>query len=180
MRYRSQCIMCTCGDTIACMTHSKSKIPGAIVLGMHDALVSQTGIIAGLAFSLANRYLIILTGIISAVAAGLSMAASNYLAHRTDDSDSAVMAGAITGLTYLGTSFLLILPFFMTNNVRAAMASAFIIAIIIIFGCNWGICRVNGHRFWRHTIEMLIICIAVSVIAFIIGQWAQYFLGIVI
>lgn len=162
------------------MKTRKSDIPAAIVLGMHDALVSQTGIIAGLAFSLANRYLIILTGIISAVAAGLSMAASNYLAHRTNDNEYAVMAGAITGLTYLGTSFLLILPFFMTANVRAAMASAFIIAIIIIFLCNWGICRVNGHKFWQHTIEMLIICATVSVIAFIIGEWARYFLGIII
>lgn len=169
------------GDVIiTVMTRKNSNIPGAIVLGMHDALVSQTGIIAGLAFSLANRYLIILTGIISAVAAGLSMAASNYLAHKTSDSEYAVMAGAITGLTYLGTSFLLIMPFFMTANVRAAMASAFIIAIIIIFGCNWGICRVNGHKFWRHTIEMLIICIVVSIVAFIIGQWAQYFLGVAI
>lgn len=162
------------------MTQNKSNIPGAIVLGMHDALVSQTGIIAGLAFSLANRYLIILTSVISAVAAALSMAASNYLAHKTNDNEYATMAGATTGLTYLGTSFLLIMPFFMTENVRAAMTSAFIIAIIIIFLCNWGICRVNGHKFWRHTIEMLIICIVVSIVAFIIGQWAQYFLGIVI
>ncbi len=162
------------------MTQNKSNIPGAIVLGMHDALVSQTGIIAGLAFSLANRYLIILTSVISAVAAALSMAASNYLAHKTNDNEYATMAGATTGLTYLGTSFLLIMPFFMTENVRAAMTSAFIIAIIIIFLCNWGICRVNGHKFWQHTIEMLIICIVVSIVAFIIGQWAQYFLGIVI
>ncbi len=162
------------------MTQNKSNIPGAIVLGMHDALVSQTGIIAGLAFSLANRYLIILTSVISAVAAALSMAASNYLAHKTNDNEYATMAGATTGLTYLGTSFLLIMPFFMTENVRAAMTSAFIIAIIIIFLCNWGICRVNGHKFWRHTIEMLIICIVVSIVAFIIGRWAQYFLGIVI
>lgn len=165
---------------IVIMTQNKSNIPGAIVLGMHDALVSQTGIIAGLAFSLANRYLIILTSVISAVAAALSMAASNYLAHKTNDNEYATMAGATTGLTYLGTSFLLIMPFFMTENVRAAMTSAFIIAIIIIFLCNWGICRVNGHKFWRHTIEMLIICIVVSIVAFIIGQWAQYFLGIVI
>ena len=87
------------GDVIiTVMTQKNSNIPGAIVLGMHDALVSQTGIIAGLAFSLANRYLIILTGIISAVAAGVSMAASNYLAHRTNDNEYAVMAGAVTGL----------------------------------------------------------------------------------
>lgn len=160
------------------MPKTKSDLPGAIVLGMHDALVSQTGIIAGLAFALTNRYLIIMTGIISAVAAGLSMAASNYLAHKTNDNDQAVAAGVVTGLVYLGTSFLLIMPFFMTQNVRAAMASAFIIAIIIIFICNWGICRANRTNFWRHSIEMLIICACVSLAAFIIGEWARYFIGI--
>lgn len=160
------------------MPKTKSDLPGAIVLGMHDALVSQTGIIAGLAFALTNRYLIIMTGIISAVAAGLSMAASNYLAHKTNGNKQPIRAGIATGITYLGVSFLLIMPFFMTQNVRAAMASAFIIAIIIIFICNWGICRVNGTSFWKHTIEMLIICACVSLAAFIIGEWARYFIGI--
>lgn len=162
------------------MTQAKSNMTGAIVLGMHDALVSQTGIIAGLTFSLANRYIIIMTGIISAVAAGMSMAASNYLAHKTSENEYAITIGAVTGLTYLGTSFLLIMPFFMTGNIRAAMTSSFVIAVIIIFICNFGICRVNGTRFWKHTIEMLIICAGVSVAAFIIGEWARRFIGIVI
>lgn len=168
------------GAIIAIMTQKNSNIPGAIVLGMHDALVSQTGIIAGLAFALADRYLIILTGIISAVAAGLSMAASNYLAHKTNSDEYAVRAGAVTGLTYLGVSGILLIPFFMTANVRAAMTSAFIIAIIIIFVCNWGICRAKSRPFWRHTIEMLVICTGVSVVAFLIGEAAKHFIGITI
>ena len=162
------------------MTTKKTLLPGAIVLGMHDALVSQTGIIAGLTFSLADRYLIIMTSIISAVAAGLSMAASNYLANKTNDSDHAILAGLVTGITYLGTSALLILPFLMTQNVRAAITSAFIIAIIIIFVCNWGICRTKERPFWRHTLEMLIICSTVSIVAFIIGEAAKLWLGIII
>ena len=160
------------------MTQTKSFLPGAIVLGMHDALVSQTGIIAGLAFSLTNRYLIILTSIISAVAASLSMAASNYLAHKTNNNEFAIMIGIVTGLTYFGTSFLLILPFFITPHVRVAMTSSFVIAVIIIVLCNWGICRVNGNNFLKHTLEMLVICTGVSLVAFIIGEWAHYFLGI--
>ena len=167
-------------DIIRPMTRIKSNLTGAIVLGMHDALVSQTGIIAGLTFSLANQYIIIMTGIISAVAAGLSMAASNYLAHKTSENEFAITVGAVTGLAYLITSFMLIIPFFMTGNIRAAMASSFVIAVIIIFGCNFGICRANGTHFWKHTIEMLIICTIVSIAAFIIGEWARYFIGIVI
>ena len=162
------------------MRKQSSYLPGAIVLGMHDALVSQTGIIAGLAFSVNDRYLIVMTGVISAVAAGLSMAASNYLAQKTNQSAHAIRDGIVTGITYLAVSILLIVPFLMTENVRAAMTSAFIIAIIIIILCNWGICRANGNRFWRHTIEMLVICVMVSIVAFVIGELAKHFLGVVI
>ncbi len=162
------------------MPQRNSDLPGAVVLGMHDALVSQTGIIAGLAYALADRYIIIMTGVISAVAAGLSMAASNYLASKTNGNSHAIRVGLVTGITYLGVSFLLIMPFFMTQNVRAAMASAFVIAIIIIFLCNWGICRTGGRPFWRHTIEMLVICGTVSIMAFVIGECAKHWLGITI
>ena len=162
------------------MKKHTSNITGAVVLGMHDALVSQTGIIAGLTFSLANRYIIIMTGIISAVAAGLSMAASNYLAHKTSENEYAGALGAVTGLTYLAASFLLISPFFLTTNVRAAMTSSVVIAVIIIFICNMGVCRVNGTRFWKHTIEMLVICAGVSIAAFVIGEWARQLIGIAI
>ena len=77
----------------------------AIVLGMHDALVSQTGIIAGLTFALADTKLIIMTGVISAVADGLSMMASNYLAERErTEFKHALIAGIYTGVAYLGTA----------------------------------------------------------------------------
>lgn len=152
----------------------------AIILGMHDALVSQTGIIAGLAFALADRYLIIMTGIISAVSAGLSMGASNYLAQKTAGNMYAIRDGIVTGVTYLGVSTLLLAPFLMTNNVRTAMAYAFIIAIIIILVCNWGICKTGGKQFWRHALEMLAICVGVSIMVFIIGEFAKYALGITI
>lgn len=154
--------------------------PAAIVLGMHDALVSQTGIIAGLAFALADRYLIIMTGIISAVAAGLSMAASNYLAQKTADNMHAIRDGIVTGITYMGVSTLLLVPFVMIKNVRTAMVYAFIIAIIIILVCNWGIYKTGGKHFWRHALEMLAICAGVSIMAFIIGEFAKHALGITI
>ena len=130
------------------------KYADAIVLGMHDALVSQTGIIAGLAFALADRRLIILTGTISAVAAGL-----------------------FTGSAYLVTSGLLMLPFAMTPNVRAAMASAFVIAILIIFLFNCCI-RQTTENLWRKFLKMLLLCVAVSVVAFLIGEFARMWLGI--
>ena len=73
---------CT-GDILGRMMRKNNfNSAGAIVLGMHDALVSLTGLIAGLAVAMADRYAIILTAIIASITASLSMAASNYLAVR--------------------------------------------------------------------------------------------------
>lgn len=149
----------------------------AIVLGMHDALVSQTGIITGLTFALADTKLIIMTGIISAVADGLSMMTSNYLAERErTEFKHALIAGIYTGVAYLGTSALLMIPFFVTDDVSRALIASFAVAIIIIFLFNICMARGGTRNFWHRFFEMLCICISVSIIAFLIGEIAKKFL----
>lgn len=157
----------------------KYKNSSAVVLGMHDALVSQTGIITGLAFALADTRLIIMTGVISAVSDGLSMLASNYLAERErTTTQNAILAGIYTGIAYLGTSALLLIPFFITNNVRPAIISSFTIAVIIIFLFNYCMGRHSGRGIWYRFFEMLAICAGVSIIAFAIGEFAKSILSI--
>lgn len=158
----------------------KYSAAAAIVLGMHDALVSLTGMIGGLTFALAERRLIILTAVIASVAAGLSMSASNYLAEKTNGNPHAIRAGAITGVAYLGTCAALILPFLIVYDTHVALIMSFVVAIIIIFGCNFCICHRHGRTFWRHAFEMLIICAGVSIISFVIGEVAKQTLGVLI
>lgn len=156
------------------------KNSAAVVLGMHDALVSLTGMIAGLTFALADRQSIILSAVIASVAAGMSMGASNYLAEKTNDNTDALRAGIMTGVAYLGTCALLIIPFCVLANTNVALGASFAVAILIIFGCNWCIGHINKKRWWKHAIEMLVICAAVSIISFIIGEGAKYALGVMI
>ena len=156
----------------------KFKTSGAIVLGMHDALVSLTGMIAGLTFAFADKGFIIISAIIASVTAGLSMGASCYLAEKTYENKYAINAGVATGMAYIGTCALLILPFCVMDNTYIAMISSFLIAGGIIFGCNFFIHRTNGRAFWRHALEMLTICVSVSIVAFIIGEIAQQWLTI--
>ncbi len=156
------------------------KNSAAIVLGMHDALVSLTGMIAGLTFALADRPSIILSAIIASVAAGMSMGASNYLAEKTNDNTDALRAGIMTGAAYLGTCALLIMPFCVLANTKIALCASFVMAILIICTCNWCIGHINKKRWWKHAVEMLVICATVSIISFIIGEGAKYILGITI
>ena len=69
---------------------------------MHDALVSTLGLVVGLAFADATQYIIVLTGLIASVAAGLSMMASEYLSQKAGGNmRSAVTRGVMTGMAYV-------------------------------------------------------------------------------
>lgn len=172
------------GITHACyagqaMIKSKDfSYTAAIVLGMHDAIVSLMGTIVGLVFALENATLIVLTAAITAITASMSMAASNYLAQRSQNDPSALMAGLYTGVAYLTTSALLILPFVMIDNIHRALVFSLIFAVFIIFVFNCWSVRGGAKKILRRFIEMLIICVGVSVVAFIIGAVANYTLGI--
>jgi VIT1/CCC1 family predicted Fe2+/Mn2+ transporter len=145
---------------------------------MHDALVSQTGIIAGLTFALADGHVIILTGVIAAASASLSMAASNYLAQKTNEDKSAASAGLYTGASYLITAALLIAPFAVFSDKYHAFGASLAVAVCVIFLFNYCVSRVRRRPFFGLFIEMSGICAFVSVIAFAIGRAAGYFLGV--
>lgn len=166
-------------DIFCTMTH-KYKSAAAIVLGMHDALVSLTGMIAGLTFTFTDRTLIILSAIIASVAAALSMGASNYLAEKTGGGTNPIKTGIITCVAYMATCVVLILPFIFISNTRVALIISGVIVVLVILGCNWRIGHRNHQPWWKHAIEMLVICASVSVISFIIGEVAKSWLGVMI
>ena len=126
------------------------KSAGAIVLGMHDALVSLTGLIAGLAVAMADRYYIILTAIIASVTASLSMGASNYLSVRAGGGKHAFINALYTGGAYMATCILLIIPFFIFENRATELVMMFAIAITEIFLFNYflGHAHTCAH-FWK-------------------------------
>ena len=95
----------------------KNYFWGSAVLGMHDAIVSTVGLVVGLVFADATQYAILLTGIIAAVAAGLSMTASEYLSARAaGNSDIAIKCGIATGAMYLFTAAMVLMPFLFVKN----------------------------------------------------------------
>lgn len=156
----------------------KHKYAPAIVLGMHDAIVSLSGLITGLTLALADRKTIILSAIIASVAAGLSMGASCYLAEKTNNNPYAIHAGVTTSAAYMGTCVFLIMPFFWFTNTYTALVFSFLMAVAVIIICNLCIRHTHKHSFWRHTIEMLIICAVVSIVAFAVGEVAKNLINI--
>lgn len=154
------------------------KSAGAIVLGMHDALVSLTGLIAGLAVAMADRYYIILTAIIASITASLSMGASNYLSVRASGEKHAFINALYTGGAYMATCILLIIPFFIFENRATELVIMFTIAVSEIFLFNYFLGHTQQRPYMRPFLEMLGICTGVSIVAFFIGLCANICLGI--
>ncbi|MCK9181856.1 MAG: VIT1/CCC1 transporter family protein [Fibrobacteraceae bacterium] len=153
---------------------------GSMVLGLNDALVELTGAIAGVTFALANTRLVALTGIVTGFAATLSMAASNYLAERANGNEHALKSSAYTGVAYLATVALLVLPYLLFPNEMYVYAFAAMIAIVlfIIFFFNYYISVAKEEAFFRRFIEMAAISLSVAAISFGIGVLAKAVLGV--
>ena len=149
---------------------------GPIILGMHDAIVSLTGLIAGLGLALQDKSIIVLSCIISSVTASLSMGAANYLAVKTTNRTHALRAALHTGNAYMLTCVLLIFPFFVFKDRVLTLCAVFLMALCIIFFFNF--LFYNKKQFLRHFYEMLAICSIVSFVAFVIGEIAKYYFGV--
>ena len=153
---------------------------GAMVLGLNDALVELTGAIAGVTFALANTKLVALTGIVTGISATFSMAASNYLAERADNNPKALKSSIYTGVAYLITVILLVLPYLLLPEYMYIMAFAIMIAIVIliIMFFNYYISVAKEEPFLKNFATMAIISLSVAVISYVIGIIAKKLLGI--
>lgn len=153
---------------------------GAMVLGLNDALVELTGTIAGLTFVLMNTSLIAMAGIITGIAATLSMAASNYLAERADGNPKALTASVYTGITYLFTVVFLVLPYLLMpeNMFVSALGCMILVVILLIAAFNFYIAVVRSEKFLPKFFEMSGISLSVALISFLIGWVAKMFFGI--
>lgn len=153
---------------------------GSVVLGLNDALVEFTGALAGYAFALQNSKLVALTGAITGIAAALSMAASEYLSTRTekDKNKNALKAAFYTGVAYVITVTILILPFVLLTNVYKALAICLAGALMVIAIFNYYYSVVKTESFKRRFTEMAIISMGIATISFFIGYALRLFTGI--
>ena len=155
------------------------KYIGSIVLGLNDALVELTGALAGFTLALQNNKLIAIIGEITGFAASLSMVASEYLSTKAEDEGKNALKSALyTGLAYVFTVILLILPYVFTSNFYVALSIALLIAVLIIAIFNYFISVTNDLNFYKQFLEMVLISFSVSIISFGIGWLVRTIFGI--
>ena len=112
---------------------------GSMVLGLNDALVEFTGSLAGYTFAMQSTRLITLAGIITGISATLSMGASEYLSARSDGEKHPLRSATYTGVAYLITVIILILPYLLLPDQMYSLALGLMLlsAIAIIAAFNY-------------------------------------------
>lgn len=153
---------------------------GSMVLGMNDALVELTGSLAGFTFAMQNTRLIALSGLIIGISATFSMASSEFLAARSEGRDDALKSCTYTGVAYLITVALLVLPYLLIGNENYMIALFVMIAVVllIIAGFTYYISVAQGEKFKPRFLEMALISVSVAVLSFFVGILAKKFLGV--
>ena len=164
---------------IGMLDEERLRYAGSVVLGLNDALVELTGALAGLTLALQDVKLIALSGLITGIAASLSMAASEYLSTRSEDTGKhPVRAAVYTGIAYVITVTLLILPYLLFTNYYLDLAISLATAVLIIAVFNYYISVAKGESFRARFIEMAALSLSVAAFSFIIGYFIRVWLGV--
>ena len=125
-------------ELIGLIDEERLKYTGAMVRGLNDALVELTGALAGFTFALQNTRLIAVVGLITGIAASLSMAGSEYLATKSEEGAQTPKKAAVyTGLAYILTVIFLIFPYFLFSNVYFSLGLMLFDAIVVILVFNY-------------------------------------------
>lgn len=151
---------------------------GSIVLGLNDALVELTGSLAGFTLALGDTKLISLAGLVTGISAALSMAASDYLSSKAEGDPRAKKSAVYTGISYIITVFLLILPFLLITSKYGALAITLTTAVFIIFCFNYYISMAKDLSFKHRFLEMTGISLGVAAFSFFVGFLLKTLMGI--
>lgn len=165
---------------LAMLDEESLQYVGSMVLGLNDALVELAGSLAGFTFALQNTRLVALSGLIVGISATFSMASSEFLAAKSEGRDDALKSCTYTGIAYLITVVLLILPYLIFDVAKfiPALICMLLIIVAIIAGFTYYTSVAKDQPFKSRFLEMSVISISVAVISFVVGLLAKKFLGV--
>jgi len=152
---------------------------GSVVLGLNDALVELTGALAGLTLVFQDVKIIALSGLVTGIAASLSMAASEYLSTSSEETEKDPIQAAIyTGIAYVITVALLILPYLLLDNVYLCLGISLVSSVLIIAIFNFYISVAKSEKFGKRFFKMTGLSLSVAAFSFLIGFLIRNWLGV--
>jgi VIT1/CCC1 family predicted Fe2+/Mn2+ transporter len=167
-------------ELLALIDEERLRYVGSVVLGLSDALVELTGALAGLTLALRDSRLIAVIGLITGVAAALSMGASEYLSTKAEEGEtkSPLKAAVYTGLAYILTVAVLITPFLVLASPLAALGLTVTGALLIILAFTYYVAVAKELSFRRRFLEMAAVSLGVAAISFGMGYVVRAVFGV--
>lgn len=162
-----------------------------IVFGVHDALLTNIGIVTGFVAALQDNHLIIIAAVIDVVISAFAMAFGTYLS-RTSESDflrgqlnkevhasledalaDPIMAAVVMWLTYLVSGTIPLLPFFFNPTPTEAVRSAIILSLIVFFivGLLKGLITATDP--WKSGLQFVFFGSLAATIGYLVGTYGQ-------
>jgi len=155
------------------------KYAGSMVLGLNDAQVELTGALVGFTLALQKTRLVAIVGLITGIAASMSMAAAEYLSTKQEKTEkSPLKASVYTGLTYVMTVTILVLPYFIFSNIYVCLSWVVLGALLIVFMFTFYISVAKNLNFKRRFLEMAGLSLTIAAINFAIGLVIRKVFGI--
>jgi VIT1/CCC1 family predicted Fe2+/Mn2+ transporter len=152
---------------------------GSVVLGLNDALVELTGALAGLTLAFRDVNVIALSGLVTGIAASLSMGASEFLSTSSEETEKSPIRAAIyTGIAYIITVALLILPYLLLDNKFICLGISLATSVLIIAAFNFYISVAKSQPFGKSFLRMAGISLGVATLSFFIGSLLNLWLGV--
>jgi VIT1/CCC1 family predicted Fe2+/Mn2+ transporter len=107
------------------------------------------------------------------------MAASEYLSTRSEETTKQPGRAAVyTGIAYILTVALLILPYLLFQNYYLDLGLALGTGVLIIAAFNYYISVAKDEPFRRRFLEMAGLSLSVALFSFVVGFLIRQFLGV--
>lgn len=162
---------------LSMIDEERLRYAGSAVLGMNDALVELTGTLAGFTLALQKISLVATAGLITGIAASLSMGASSYLSAKAEEGEKEPLkASMYTSIGYLVTVLFLVMPYWLLGDIYEALAVTVVNAVIVIIIFTFYISVAKDIPFKARFIEMTLISLGVAALSFGIGFLVRTFL----
>jgi len=152
---------------------------GAVVRGLNDALVELTGALSGLTLVLHNTRLIGTVGLITGMAAALSVAGSEYIAAKYEEGiQHPFKASVYSGFAGVLTVLFLVFPYLLFTSLYFCLGFMLLNAIIAIVIFTYYVSVTKDIPFRNRFLEMALISLGIAALTFGIGFLIRRFLGV--
>jgi len=143
---------------------------GSIALGVSDAIIELTGVLAGFAGYTGSPLQVAAAGLIVGVSAALSMAAAAYSQAKHERGKNPRTTATFTGLFYMLTVLALVAPLLLGVPTSLGVALSLACALAILASFSFYSAVIMERPFLREYLENAAVIMAVSLVGYAFGQ----------